>query len=85
MTRTNEAPNLYARHSVEPREARIRRALAKHGCALRKSRVRTPHAHDLGDYMIADIDHNAVVAGERFDWTLNDVETWLSEDQAIAS
>lgn len=60
------------------REARCRRELAKRGYALHKSRVRTWNYDNQGEYMITDPDSNAVVAGERFDMTIDDVEEWLA-------
>ena len=29
--------------------------------------------------MLIDLEHNFVVVGERFDWTLDDVEAWLAD------
>ena len=58
------------------RKQRLRRALAKEGYSLHKSRCRTPHLDDLGDYMIVLTKYNAVVAGLRFEYTLDDVEEW---------
>ena len=65
------------------RENRLRRKLNSKGYALRKSR-RANDAIDLdinnmSGYMIVDANHNAIVAGERFDLSLDDVENWLGE------
>lgn len=57
-------------------EKKLRRALNKHGYALHKSRK--PFGMDnLGGYMIVDIYHNAVVAGDRYSFSLEDVSDWL--------
>ena len=57
-------------------EKKLRRALNKHGYALHKSRK--PFGLDnLGGYMIVDIYNNAVVAGARYDLSLEDVSEWL--------
>lgn len=63
------------------RVARVRRALRKHGYVLRKSRRRgAATLDDFGEYMIVDADANAVVAGSRFDFTLDDAEAWARGD-----
>jgi hypothetical protein len=64
------------------REARLRRAAARQGYALAKTRRRDPNAWDYGTYMITDLRTNAVVAGTevigRPSWTLDDIEGWLA-------
>lgn len=61
------------------RENRLRRRLAHEGYALRKSRDRSPHVDNLGGYMIVDAGRNFIVAGQRYDLDLDDVEEWLVE------
>ncbi len=74
---------LLDRRVAKQRESRIRRELAKHGCVLRKSRLRgEPHIDNLGDYMVVDAHLNAVVFGSRFDYTLDDVEEWLNTPES---
>jgi hypothetical protein len=58
------------------RESRLRRMAARHGLAIRKSRVRDPRAVDYGTYTIIDATLNAVVS-ESMD--LDDVERFLTE------
>ena len=58
------------------REARLRRLARREGYGLHKSRAGFS-SDNLGDYMIVDNNRNAIVAGERFDVTLDDVEEWL--------
>ena len=60
------------------RESRARRRLARDGEVLRKSRVRNPHLHDQGGYMIVDANANYVVAGADFDLSLEDVESYVA-------
>ena len=62
------------------REARLRRRAARNGLIVRKSRLRgTPHSDDHGGYMILDANLNAIVAGQRFDLDLDDVEGCLPD------
>lgn len=60
-------------------EQRLRRALNKVGYSLHRSRAKIS-LDNLGDYMIVDQSSNSVVAGSRFDYTLEDVEAWLNGD-----
>lgn len=64
---------------LKAREDRLRRALRRFGLALRKSRVVKLNLDNLGGYTILDADHNYVVAGTRFDLTLEDVERFVQE------
>lgn len=59
-------------------ESRLRRKLASQGYSLRKSRVKGVNADNLGGFMITDSSHNAIVAGERFNLTLEDVESFAN-------
>ena len=63
---------------VGRREAAVRRALRREGQALRKSRARNLTLDDEGGYMIVDADRNFIVAGEKCDLTLDDVERWVA-------
>ncbi len=60
------------------REARLRRSLAKRGAILRKSRARNWSSDNCQGYMIVDAHLNAVITGERFDLSLDDVEQWAN-------
>lgn len=57
-------------------ENKLRRALNKAGYVLHKSR-RSISTDNLGGYMIVDLYGNYVVAGSRFDLSLEDVDGWL--------
>jgi hypothetical protein len=60
-------------------ENRLRRKAARLGLALRKSRARRLHLNNLGGYRIIDPYHNFIVAGERFDLSLEEVEAFLDD------
>lgn len=57
-------------------ENKVRYALNKAGYGLHKSR-RSISIDNLGGYMIVDLECNAVVAGCRYDLSLEDVSEWL--------
>jgi hypothetical protein len=61
------------------RENRIRRRAQRLGFALRKSRARYLHMDDFGEYQLIDPDRTAIVWGEKFDLSLEDVERYLDE------
>lgn len=63
-------------HKEKVREARLRRLARSGGYSLHKSRAGFS-ADNLGEFMVVDTDMNAVVAGGRYDLTLDDVEEWL--------
>lgn len=60
-----------------PTESALRHRAAREGFSLRKSRARES-VDNLGGWMIVDSNRNAVVAGERFDLTGEDVERVLA-------
>lgn len=71
------------KHQTQAREARIRRALAKDGYVLRKSRFRGPaRPDDHGEYMVIEANLNAIVVGSRFDYSLDDVEEWMNTPES---
>ena len=57
-------------------ENKLRRRLAKDGLLLKKSRKSTS-LDNFGEYMIVDSKDNAIIAGNRFDLSLEDVENWI--------
>jgi len=74
------AESLFKKLEQQAREARLRRALAKEGYALHKSRLRTsPHSRDLGEYMVVDTQRNAIILGSQFECTLDDIEAWCTD------
>lgn len=75
---------------IRTRENRVRRKLARQGCRLHKSRkngcvyVNGVFAgldvDNQGGYMVIDNYTNGIVAGERFDLSLEDVERMAVDD-----
>lgn len=65
------------------RANRLRRAAARQGLQLIKSRRRDPRALDFGGWMIVEISTNKVVAGatpREYSMSLDDVESYLTRD-----
>jgi hypothetical protein len=60
------------------REARARRALARDGYTLRKDRAKSLTLDHQGGYMVIDPFKNFIIGGSRYNWDLDDVETWLA-------
>ena len=58
------------------REESLREKLRRRGYALRKARGRQ-HSHNLGEYMIVQVDGNLCVRGENFDCSLGEVEDFI--------
>ena len=65
--------------SKTPPESTLRSRVKRMGYVLRKDRAKSVNADHCGGYMIVDADMNAVVAGAKFDLTLEDVERWIEE------
>lgn len=65
--------------SAAAREARLRRLARGQGYALHRSRWHRGSIDNYGEFRVVDRDRNLIVAGERFDMTLDDVERWLAE------
>lgn len=73
--------------SIKARENKVRRQLARDGYRLRKSRTdgcvytngifEGYNLDDRGGYMVVNMD-NAIVAGEKFDMSLEDVERFAA-------
>jgi len=65
-------------------ERRVRRLARRHGYLVRKSRGReyVPHSNDFGEYMLIEPNRNIVVLGERFNATLDDIETFFGVPKA---
>ncbi|WP_022762612.1 hypothetical protein [Butyrivibrio sp. AD3002] len=57
----------------------LRHKLNKLGYSLRKSRVNNINLDNLGGYMIIDTYGNYVVAGSRFELTIDDVISFLED------
>lgn len=66
------------------RESRVRRLAHRRGYVVRKSRRRkfVPQLNDFGWYMLIETNRNLVVLGERFDASLDDIESFLGYPNA---
>ena len=62
--------------SERSREVRARRKARTQGLWLRKSRVRTTNVDNHGGYILVDVS-NIVIAGFRWDLSLDEVEKFL--------
>lgn len=60
-------------------EAMLRRAVARLGFQLIKSRRRDPQAIDFGNYWIVDPQTRFLVEGGQWGMSLEEVEQWLKE------
>ncbi len=58
------------------KEQQLRRKLAEQGFSLKKS-PKPQGIDNLGGYMITDLKTNAVVHGNRFELSLEDVENYI--------
>jgi len=66
--------------SDKAREDRARRAIARLGCTLRKSRRRNPVEPEFGRFCIIDAQSNWYIAGGipyAYSMSLDDLESWL--------
>ncbi len=68
------------RQRKKVRENRLRRWAKRLGLQFHKSRARQWSIDDHGRYRLVDGD--VIVAGEKFDLDLDDVEEWLAEYEA---
>ncbi|WGD50042.1 hypothetical protein QA641_31025 [Bradyrhizobium sp. CB1650] len=60
------------------KESALRARARKLGYAIHKSRSRSIHEDNLGQYALVKDDTNQVVLGERFDATLEEIEEYLN-------
>jgi len=64
-------------------ETKIRRECKKYGMTLKKSRIKNINIDDMGGYMLVDTMGNFVIAGSRFELTLDDVQEWLKNTTEV--
>ncbi|MGI5849439.1 MAG: hypothetical protein ACOX8Q_05175 [Christensenellales bacterium] len=64
------------------RENRARRQAKRQGLIIKKSRAKKPNIDDLQGYMIIDAQTNLIVAGARFNFSLEEIEDYLNEGEA---
>ncbi len=69
------------RQREKVRENRLRRWAKRLGLQFHKSRARHWSIDDHGRYRLVDVDGD-LVAGEKFDLDLEDVEQWLGSYEA---
>ena len=62
-------------------EDRVRRIARRQGYALHKDKAGVWSFNHQGGWQIVDAERNWLVAGERFDLSLDDVEQRLAEEQ----
>lgn len=68
------------------RENKVRRAAKRQGFVLKKSRARYTYPlsiYDYGGYMLVGDDLNSIVAGEKFQLSLEEAETFLNLGKKI--
>ncbi len=70
------------RQREKVRENRLRRWASRLGLQLHKSRARSLNIDDYGGWMICDADNDLVVAGEKFNLSLENVEEGLAKTEA---
>lgn len=68
------------KNAEKTKENRLRREAKKNGLRLHKSRVRYPNYFNRGGYMLVDTFRDIVVGGDRYNMTLDDVESYLNND-----
>lgn len=56
-----------------------RRQAARLGLKLSKSRAKLPHINNLGEYIIIDRLTGAILAGERYELTLESAKAFLDQ------
>lgn len=66
---------------TKTRENRLRRVAERRGLTLQRSRRRDPHALDYGTYYISST--TGLLTDEK-GISLDDVETWLDQQAAVA-
>ncbi len=58
-------------------ESGVRRLAHREGYMVRKSRSRTIHADNHGEYMLVDVGLNIPALGARYDASLQEIADWL--------
>jgi hypothetical protein len=66
------------------RENRVRRVARRQGYVVRKSRARkyVPTMNDRGEFMLIEANRNVVVLGERFNASLDDIDSFFRPRKA---
>jgi hypothetical protein len=58
-------------------ESGVRHLARREGYMVRKSRSRTIHADNHGEYMLVDVGLNIPAIGARYDASLEEITDWL--------
>jgi hypothetical protein len=61
-------------------ESQLKKLLAKKGYTLKKSKAKQINIDDFCGYMIVLTEMNAIIAGSRFELTLEEVEAFLNNE-----
>jgi hypothetical protein len=72
--------NTLTDQDTETRENMLRRELAKNGFLLKKSHVFIPNSYNLGGYKIVYASRNQVVAGSKFELSLDNLEDFMASE-----
>ena len=63
------------------KENYLRRAATRQGFILKKSKAKKWNVDNYQGWQIVDAQRNIIVAGEKFDMTLESVESFLSDEE----
>jgi hypothetical protein len=70
--------------TTTPNESAIRPKAKRQGCYVTKSRERSFHSNNLGEYMLLDVQHNVSILGWNYDASLEDIADFLSDEPVAA-
>jgi hypothetical protein len=70
--------------AATPNESAIRRKAKRYGYFVRKSRERTFHSNNLGEFMLLDVQHNMPILGWDYGASLEDIADFLSDEEVSA-
>jgi hypothetical protein len=70
--------------SAIPSESTIRRKAKRHGYFVTKSRERTFHSNNYGEFMLVSAQYNVPILGWDYDASLEDIADFLSGEGAAA-
>jgi hypothetical protein len=59
-------------------ESAVRARAETRGYSIHKSRDRSIHGNNLGEYMLVDAERNAVILGDRYNASLDEIADYLS-------
>jgi hypothetical protein len=60
-------------------ESALRARAQRAGSSIHRSRDRSVHGSNLGQYMLVEVDCNFIVLGERFNASLEDIAEYLTQ------